>query len=136
MTSSTSHFSLEGAEEPTAKGRYVTVADIETVSFAPGLDFRPVLGENTMVNVVSFEENSEAPKHVHKEEQIVIVLEGEFEFDLDGDVRTMRPGDICVVPPWVPHGAHTNDTTCREIDVFNPPRETLLQHARAQRGEA
>ena len=136
MTSSTHHFSLEGAEAPTAEGRYVKVADVASVSFAPGLDFQPVLGENTMVNVVTFAENSVAPKHVHKEEQIVIVLEGEFEFDLDGDVRTMRPGDICVVPPWVPHGAETKDSTCREIDVFNPPRETLLQHARAQRGEA
>jgi quercetin dioxygenase-like cupin family protein len=135
-SSSSSHFSLEGALEPEADGRYVDVDAIEPVSFAPGLNFQPVLGEHTMVNVVSFDENAEAPRHSHKEEQIVIVLEGEFEFDLDGDVRTMKPGDVAVIPPWVPHGARTRGTRCREIDVFNPPRETLLEHARAQLDKA
>lgn len=133
MSSDQHHFSLDGAGVPEAVGRFVSVRDIEPVEFVPGLGFQPVLGEQTMVNVVSFDKHTEAPRHAHVEEQIVIVLEGEFEFDLDGEVRTMRPGDICVVPPWVPHGAHTEDTTCREIDVFNPPRQTLLDHARAQR---
>jgi quercetin dioxygenase-like cupin family protein len=70
--------------------------------------------------------------HVHEEEQIVIVLDGEFEFSIDGDVRTMRPGDVAVIPPWVPHGARTLDTRCTEVDVFTPPRRSLLQHAAAQ----
>jgi len=85
-----------------------------------------------MVNFVSFAPNTEAPMHVHEEEQIVIVLEGEFEFELDGDVRTMRAGDVAVIPAWVPHGARTHDSSCREIDVFNPPRRSLLEHASNQ----
>lgn len=129
---SSSHFMTEGAGTPTAKGRYVDVTQITPVEFVPGLEFRPVLGEQTMTNFVRFAPHTEAPLHVHEEEQIVIVLDGEFEFDLDGDVRTMRPGDVAVIPAWVPHGAHTNDTTCRELDVFTPPRQTLLDHARAQ----
>jgi hypothetical protein len=36
----------------------------------------------------------------------------------------------------VPHGARTHDTTCREVDVFNPPRKTLLDIAAAQLPEA
>ena len=127
-----SHFSTEDAGTPTAGGRYVKVDDIDPVEMLPGLDFRPVLGEKTMVNFVRFAPHVEAPNHVHVEEQIVIVLEGEFEFDIDGDVRTMRPGDVAVVPPWVPHGAHTNDVGCLEADVFNPPRQTLLKFAEAQ----
>ncbi|HKC29064.1 MAG TPA: cupin domain-containing protein [Jatrophihabitans sp.] len=126
-----SHFSDSGGT-PTAPGRYVDVSRIERAEFVPGLHFQPVLGEQTMVNFVSFDEHTEAPHHVHEEEQIVIVLEGEFEFEIDGDVRVMRRGDVAVVPPWVPHGARTYDTTCLEIDVFNPPRKTLLDHARAQ----
>jgi quercetin dioxygenase-like cupin family protein len=94
-----------------------------------------VLGENTMLNFVTFAEHTEAPRHVHVEEQIVLVIDGEFDFEIDGDVRTMRAGDVAVVPPWVPHGARTHDTTCVEVDVFNPPRETLLEHARKQRGD-
>jgi hypothetical protein len=33
----------------------------------------------------------------------------------------------------VPHGARTQDSGCYEVDVFNPPRKTLLDHAAAQR---
>jgi quercetin dioxygenase-like cupin family protein len=130
--SNQSHFSTEDAGTPTAPGRYVKVDDIDPVEMLPGLEFRPVLGENTMVNFVRFAPHVEAPKHVHIEEQIVMVLEGEFEFDIDGDVRTMRSGDVAVVPPWVPHGAHTNEVGCLEADVFNPPRQTLLKYAEAQ----
>jgi quercetin dioxygenase-like cupin family protein len=131
MTNEVPHFSTEAGGVPTAPGRYVDVEQIPPVEFVPGLVFRPVLGERTMVNFVSFEPHTEAPLHVHEEEQIVIVLEGEFEFELDGDVRLMRKGDVAVVPSWVPHGARTRDSSCVEADVFNPPRRSLLDHAAA-----
>lgn len=128
-TASTPHFSTEPGGTPTAPGRYVAVDDVEPVEFVTGLAFRPILGEGSLVNFVSFEPRTEAPMHVHVEEQFTIVLEGEFEFELDGDIRTMRAGDVAVIPPWVPHGARTKDTTCSEIDVFTPPRRSLLEHA-------
>lgn len=135
MTGDREHFSLDDIQAPATKGRYVDVSDVSTLELVPGLSFQPVLAENTMINFVSFEPDTEAPRHAHEEEQIVIVLEGEMEFDLDGDVRTMRAGDVAVVPPWVPHGAWTRGTTCREVDVFNPPRHTLLEHARGRLDE-
>lgn len=129
---STSHFSSEAGGTPTAPGRFVDVSAIAPVEFVPGLEFRPVLGERTMTNFVRFSPHTVAPLHVHEEEQIVIVLEGEFEFELDGEVRTMRVGDVAVVPSWVPHSAWTQDAGCYEVDVFNPPRRTLLEHAAAK----
>jgi quercetin dioxygenase-like cupin family protein len=132
MTSSTNHFSTEGAGTPTAAGRFVDVGRIEAVEMLPGLNFQPILSEHAIVNVVSFDPHSEAPMHSHVEEQIVVVVEGEFEFTLDGTTRTMKAGDVCVIPPWVPHGARTLDTACRELDVFTPPRSTLLDHATSQ----
>jgi quercetin dioxygenase-like cupin family protein len=132
MTTPQPHFSTEAGGTPTAPGRFVDVEAIDPIEFVAGLAFRPVLGERTMVNFVTFEPHTEAPLHVHEEEQIVLVLEGEFEFELDGEVRTMRQGDVAVVPPWVPHGARTLDSPCREVDVFNPPRRSLLDHLDAQ----
>ena len=132
MTTAEQHFSTTGGEAPSAQGRFVEVAGIHPVQLLDGLEFRPVLGEHTMVNFVRFAPHTEAPRHSHREEQIVVVLEGEFEFEIDGEVRTMRPGDVAVVPPWVAHGARTSDGPCYEVDVFNPPRETLLDHARSQ----
>ena len=131
-----SHFGIEAAGEPAHPGRYVNVDSISPVEFVPGLGFRPVLGDGAMVNFVSFEPGAEAPRHVHEEEQIVIVLDGEFTFDLDGDVRVMRRGDVCVIPAWVPHGAWTTDSSCLEVDVFCPPRQSLLKLAEAQQHDA
>jgi quercetin dioxygenase-like cupin family protein len=126
------HFTTEALGEPAGPGRYVQIDSITSAEFVPGLSFRPVLGQRAMANFVSFEPGAEAPRHVHEEEQIVIVLEGEMIFDLDGDVRTMRKGDVAVIPAWVPHGAWTKDTSCLEVDVFCPPRQSLLELAGAQ----
>jgi unsaturated pyranuronate lyase len=127
------HFSTEAGGVPTGPGRFVTVNDIDAVEFVPGLEFRPVLGDNVMTNFVTFAPHTVAPVHVHEEEQVVIVLEGEMEFEIDGQTKVMRPGDVAVIPSWVPHGARTLDEGCTEVDVFTPPRKTLLDHARAQR---
>ena len=87
-----SHFTTEPGGTPAGPGRYVNVDELTPVEFLPGLGFRPVLGQKAMTNFVSFEPGAIAPRHVHEEEQIVVVLEGEFTFDLDGDVRIDAQG--------------------------------------------
>ena len=136
MTDASSHFTTEAGGTPTAPGRFVNVATVPEVQFLPGLSFQPIVCETTMTNFVTFEPHTEAPMHVHEEEQIVIVLEGEFEFEIDGDVRMMRKGDVALIPSWVPHGARTKDSRCVEVDVFNPPRKTLLDLARSNAEQA
>ena len=133
MTDSETHFSTEARGVPTGPGRFVTVDDVDAVEFVPGLEFRPVLGDNVMTNFVTFAPHTVAPLHVHEEEQVVIVLEGEMEFEIDGQTKLMRPGDVAVIPSWVPHGARTLDVGCTEVDIFTPPRKTLLEFARAPR---
>jgi quercetin dioxygenase-like cupin family protein len=126
-----SYFEM-GTGDPTTErtpGRYIHVNTIDPIEFAKGLAFRPVLGQRLLVNFVRFEPNTVAPVHAHEEEQVACVIEGEFEFDLDGDVRIMGPGDVVHVPPFVPHGARTIGSSCFEIDVFSPPRRALLEAA-------
>src|SRR4030095_15525948 len=136
MTSSgEAHFSTQADGVPTGPGRFVRVDDIDPVEFVPGLSFRPVLGGNAMANFVSFAPHTVAPTHVHEEEQIVVVLRGEFEFQLGGEIRTMRPGDVAMIPPWAPHGAGPLHSSCQEVDGFAPPRRTLVEHARASAGQ-
>jgi quercetin dioxygenase-like cupin family protein len=136
LGSAASHFTTEAQGTPAGPGRYVNIDTMKAVEFLPGLGFRPVLGQRALTNFVNYEPGAEAPRHVHEEEQIVIVLEGELIFDLDGDVRTMRKGDVAVVPSWVPHGAHAGEQPCFQLDVFTPPRESLLKLAAAQAAEA
>jgi quercetin dioxygenase-like cupin family protein len=130
MTDADRYFAMdpELGEAATTGGAYVEVdKDVSAVEFVPGLVFRPVVGDKLMANFVRFTPNTVAPVHTHEEEQITVVIEGEFEFDLAGDVRIMRPGMTAVVPPGVPHGARTHDASCFEIDIFHPPRRALLE---------
>ncbi len=136
MTDAAAHFTTEALGEPAGTGRYVNIDVITPAELVPGLGFRPVLGQRAMANFVDFAPGVEAPRHVHEEEQIVVVLDGEFTFDLDGDVRVMRKGDVAVVPAWVPHGAWTTDSHCSELDIFCPPRKSLLSLAGAAGGDA
>ena len=62
------------------------------------------------------------PEHCHPHEQVVNVIEGEFELTLDGDRRVLKPDQAAVAGPDVPHGG-TALTACRIIDVFYPVRE-------------
>ena len=111
-----------------ATGSYVDwEGGVTPVELVPGLVFRPVVAEGMMVSFVRYEPGTTAPNHAHAEEQITFVVEGEMEFDLDGDVRTIRAGTAVVVPPGVPHGARTLESRCFEIDVFRPPRQALLE---------
>jgi quercetin dioxygenase-like cupin family protein len=133
MTDAEGYFAMDPKVGQAATGgAYVEVdKDVSAVEFVPGLVFRPVVGNKLMANFVRFSPNTVAPVHTHEEEQITVVIEGEFEFDLAGDVRIMRPGMTAVVPPGVPHGARTQDTSCFEIDIFHPPRRALLEMIRA-----
>jgi quercetin dioxygenase-like cupin family protein len=130
MTDADRYFAMNPQGGTATGGMYIEVdKDVSAVEFVPGLVFRPVVGNKLMANFVRFSPDTVAPIHTHEEEQITIVIEGEFEFDLAGEIRTMRPGMAAVVPSRVPHGARTHDTSCFEIDIFHPPRQALLELA-------
>jgi len=45
------------------------------------------------------------PSHFHpKQEETFTGVAGEFVVEIDGKARTIRPGDIVVIPPRTPHG--------------------------------
>ena len=133
MTDADRNFAMDPKMgEGATGGAYVEVdKDVSTVEFVPGLVFRPVVGNQLMANFVRYNSNTAAPLHTHEEEQITVVIEGELEFDLAGDLRMMGPGMAMVVPPGVPRGARTHDTWCFEIDIFHPPRRALLELTQA-----
>jgi quercetin dioxygenase-like cupin family protein len=137
MDESSRYFQLDPETVARSPGRYVdTGVDVEPVEFVPGLVFRSVIGDELMVNYVSYEPHTEAPRHAHAEEQVLLVLEGELEVDLGEERRTLKPGQVAVIPPFVPHAARTHDGSCVQVDVFHPPRQALLDLMEARRKPA
>jgi quercetin dioxygenase-like cupin family protein len=117
-------------EAPTAPGRYVRVDEIAGIELPGGPVLRPVLGDGMMVSFASYEPHTEAPLHAHAEEQFFVMLDGELEMELDGEVRTMRRGDVALIPAWVPHRVTAGDRPASQLDVFCPPRRGILDRMR------
>lgn len=126
------YFASEQAPEGTTLGTpsWNDLEAIDPIELIPGLRFRPVAGERLLVNFASYEPGTTVPEHAHEEEQMTFVLEGEFEFTIAGETRTLRPGMVAHVPSFVPHAASTRETGCVQVDVFSPPRRTMLEAMR------
>jgi quercetin dioxygenase-like cupin family protein len=127
MADASKYFAHNVEAQSTGEGNLVQWDGLDPIEIVPGLGFQPVLGDRMMVNFVRFDPGTEAPLHWHEEEQITFVLEGECEFEVGGEKRIVRRGEAVTIPPNVPHGARTYDTTCLEVDVFHPPRRGLLE---------
>jgi unsaturated pyranuronate lyase len=118
----------EAGTDPDYEPRYVHVErDLLGLNVEPGLILRPVFGRNMTLSFVSMEPNSVAPVHQHPQEQIGTVIEGSYEFELAGERKVVRKGDVYMIPPNVPHGAVTHEEGCLVLDVFSPPREAFAE---------
>ncbi|MEX0361869.1 MAG: cupin domain-containing protein [Allomuricauda sp.] len=100
----------------------MNLADISTKEIMPGYHGKMVHGETLTWAFWEVEKDAVVPEHHHVHEQIMHVLEGEFEFTLDGKTQTYLPGDVVVIPSNTPHGGRAL-TPCKLMDVFSPARE-------------
>lgn len=119
-----------GAESGEAAGQATWIdldRDMQPQEILPGLFFRPVVGTNLAINLVQFEPNTVAPRHGHVEEQVVLVLDGEVEFEVEGETHLLGPHSVLVIPPWAQHAARTYDQPCTCVDAFSPPRQGLAE---------
>jgi quercetin dioxygenase-like cupin family protein len=118
-------------ERPVRDGKFVRIESLDGFELAPGLTLRPVVGENVMLSFARYEPHAEAPLHAHVEEQLFVVLEGEFEVELGGETRTLGVGDAALIPSWVPHRVRAGAEPAYQLDVFTPPRQGLLDRMAA-----
>ncbi len=61
-------------------------------------------------------------EHHHMHEQWTHVLEGELEFNINGEIQIMTPGISAHIPSDMPHSAQAL-TRVKVIDCFMPVRE-------------
>jgi|SRR5437867_10777646 len=62
------------------------------------------------------------PEHSHPHEQVVNMIEGEFELTIHGETRRLGPRDVAIIPSNAIHSGRAI-TDCRIIDAFYPIRE-------------
>ena len=82
--------------------------------------------ENVMLVEVGFDAGAVGSDHSHPHAQISYVLSGEFTYHIEGEARTMLPGDSIVVDGGRVHGC-----TCVKagvlLDIFAPMREDFVK---------
>ena len=111
----------------TTKGqRWVFDADVESTSPGEGVE-RKVLAysDDAMCVVHRFKKGAIGALHCHPHTQITYVAAGVFEFEIDGEKKTVKTGDAMLKQSDVKHGA-----ICLEegvlVDFFMPMRRDFV----------
>jgi len=74
----------------------------------------------------TIEAGIDLPEHSHPHEQWSHLIEGQLEFNIDGEKKVMSPGMTAFIPSHVPHSAKAI-TKCKVIDCFLPVREDFVK---------
>ncbi|MDJ0792921.1 MAG: cupin domain-containing protein [Woeseiaceae bacterium] len=111
VTSLIAVFLVACADEPEATARYGPVEVIRTpASFAEDVEI--------IVSDVHIAPGAEVPGHSHAAEELVYVIEGLAIHVEEGlPERTLRPGDMAVIPPETVHRPRGGPDGARAITV-------------------
>ncbi|TDQ28973.1 cupin domain-containing protein [Zeaxanthinibacter enoshimensis] len=100
----------------------IKLSEVPSKEIMPGFHGKLIHTEKMTLAYWEVEEGAEVPEHSHMHEQIMQVLEGRFEFTLDGQTKVYEPGQIVPIPSHIPHSGKAL-TRCRLMDIFSPARE-------------
>lgn len=104
------------------KSEPVRLSEIQPHEVMPGFAAKMIHTAQTTHAYWQITKGAALPEHAHVHEQVLNLLEGEFELVLAGVPHRLMAGDVLVIPSNVPHSG-TAITDCRILDVFSPVRE-------------
>ena len=102
---------------------FIDASDRESMELVPGARTQTFWGEQMLLSLVEVDPNSLVPLHTHPHEQGGIIVEGELEMGIDGEVKLLKPGDMYIIPGNVEHYAKALDVKAIALDIFSPVRE-------------
>ena len=96
--------------------------DWKAEEIIPGYRAHFVHSENMSFAYWEIEPGIVLPEHSHHHEQVVNLIEGEFDLTVDGITTKLLPGMVAVIPA---NASHTGIAAVKSriIDVFYPVRE-------------
>ena len=100
----------------------LSLEKISAKEYFPGFSGKMIHTEHMTIAFWDVEAGAEVPVHAHHHEQVMHVLEGQFEFTLDGKTGKYHTGDIVVIPPNISHSGRAI-SPCKILDIFSPVRE-------------
>ena len=97
--------------------------DYKSKEVVPGWMVHFIVAEHMSMSRHTIKPNTVAPMHSHINEQMGMMLDGEFEMTIGNETRLLKKGDMYVVPPNAIHGGVTKDRVALIIEAFSPPRD-------------
>jgi quercetin dioxygenase-like cupin family protein len=90
---------------------------------------RKVLGHggSLMMTEVTFVKDAVGTIHSHHHEQVSYIIQGGFEFNLDGEIQKVGKGDSIYIPSDALHGVKALEDNSIILDVFTPQRDEFLK---------
>jgi len=88
----------------------------------PGFHGKFIHSDHMTMAYWNINQGARLPEHSHPHEQVVNLLQGEFELVVDGERRKLQAGSVAVIPSGALHSGHAI-TYCEILDIFQPVRE-------------
>ena len=108
------------------KSHVIHYPDLPPVELVKGSNSRLIAGEQSMISFLKMDARSYFAPHRHKQEQIMIVLDGSCDEIIEGKLYRVKKGDVIILPPNIEHGAYIGDQDVQVIDVFGDVRSDYL----------
>lgn len=106
--------------------------EFQLTALTAGANSRLVTGKNTQVSFISMDPGALFDRHIHPEEQMMLVLRGGCnEILLDGE-QSMAKNNVVLIPGNMVHGAKVGDLGCDAIDIFWPARADYAEKEKAR----
>lgn len=86
-----------------------------------------LMGSQSMLVKWTLKKGAVIPMHFHPNEQITWITNGSVKVFSQGKEFILKPGDVLVIPPNVPHEFIALEDTI-DIDFFTPTREDWLNN--------
>lgn len=102
--------------------RSFELADLQWERLDAGLERQVVDCVTMTVTRYRFAPGGRFPNHVHDQEQITYVIDGELSFSVEGRPYALTTGSMIVIPPEVAHSALAGETGADVLSVVSPPR--------------
>ena len=98
------------------------ISAVQPLELSPGYTARIIHAERMTFSFLEVKAGSPSAEHSHPQEQAALLMEGEFQLTIEGEVIRFGPGSLIIIPANARHSGLAI-TDCKLMDIFTPCRE-------------
>ncbi|HEX2920123.1 MAG TPA: SMP-30/gluconolactonase/LRE family protein [Bacteroidales bacterium] len=106
--------------------------EFQLTELTKGANSRLVTGKNVQISFISMDPGAVFERHIHPQEQTMLVLRGSCSELLLDSEQPMAKNNVVLIPGNMVHGATMSDLGCDAIDIFWPARADYSEKEQAR----